>query len=259
MENSTKNKLAALAAHTLFLTCAGAMLIFISSAGSYLEKIKNSIFITAYSDARKAEDLNNLSKRIEAIAGVKRLRVLPENEILAAVEGTLTLKDTLIAMQGITMPSVIRVYPEDLNYENFIVISSRIEALHGIKASDSGGSAVKKLFIFASAFQKAVRLITALLLLSALGAALTAAASIKYLSERFQFLAERKLPMRNIILRCAAGIIIIPLSSLILSLLILLAFYEAGDGVISFLSPAQLLILLLLAALPAAARLVKSA
>jgi hypothetical protein len=53
--------------------------------------------------------------------------------------------------------------------------------------------------------------------------------------------------------------LIIPLSSLTASVLILLAFYETGEGAVSFLNPAQALLLLILSLLPAAAKLVKSA
>ncbi|MDO9513087.1 MAG: hypothetical protein Q7J59_00560, partial [Elusimicrobiota bacterium] len=125
--------------------------------------------------------------------------------------------------------------------------------------SDTGGNAVKKLFVFASVFNKAVCFITALLILSALASAAAAFVSMEYLSEKFRFLAERNVPRRDIVLKYAAEITLIPLSSLIISILILLAFYQTtGGNTMVFLASPQTVLLLLLSSLPSAARLIKS-
>ncbi|PIV19185.1 MAG: hypothetical protein COS41_01930 [Elusimicrobia bacterium CG03_land_8_20_14_0_80_50_18] len=260
MENSTKNKLAALASHTLFLTCIGAVMLFRSSSGNYFEKLKNSIFLTAYSDERKTEELTALKNKIEEISGVKNAAVLTENEVLEAMEGALAKKDILLSIKSVEIPSLIKIYPGSLNYENFGRIASLIENMHGIKAVDSGGNAVKKLFVFASDFQKAIRFITALLLLSAFGAALGASSSMKYLSEKFRFLSERAVPPGDILLKYASELFLIPLASLIISMLILLAFYQTNrGGIMFFLTPGEILLMLALSSLPSASRLVKSA
>ncbi|MBA3065026.1 hypothetical protein FP828_00870 [bacterium] len=264
MDNSAKNKLKALAAHTLFLTCAGALLMFRASSGTYFEKIRRSIFITAYTECRGEEELDALKNKIEAVEGVKKTVILTEDEVFTALEGSLTKKDILLSIGNIKIPSLCKIYPYTLNYEKLRKISDTISAFSEIKYSDTGGKAVKGLFIFAEDFQKAVIFITALLLLGVLSSALAAAKSMKYLSERFHFLSERGIAPKNIVLQYAVEMFLIPLTSLIVSILILLAFRQSNCGnIITFLTAPQIILLIGLSALPAAARaaarLIKSA
>ncbi len=246
-------------AHALFLTCAGALFMFCGSSGRYFEKLKNSVFITAYTECRSEADLAAVKNRIAAISGVKHIVILTENEVFAALEGALAKKDILLSIKDIEIPSILKIYPGTLNYERFGKIAEQINALAEIKSSDTGGNAVKKLFVFASDFKKAVRFITALLILSALASAAAAFVSMKYLSEKFQFLAERNVPRRDIVFKYAAEITLIPLSSLIISILILLAFYQTtGGNTMVFFTYPRTLLLLLLASLPSAVRLIKS-
>ncbi len=260
MENSAKNKLKALLAHTLFLTCAGALFMFRASSGRYFEKLKNSIFITAYTECRGEEELAALKNKIEAVEDVGKTVILTEDEVFAALEGLLAKKDILISIENIKIPVLCKIYPDTLDYEKLRKISDKINTLKEIKYSDTGGKAVKGLFIFAGDLKKAVNFMTALLLLTVLASALAASESTEYLSERFNFLAERGIPTKDIVLKYAAETVIIPLSSLIVSILILLAFRQTNFGnSIVFLTPAQILLLTGLSGIPAAARLIKSA
>ena len=260
MGNSTKNRLKALLSHTLFLTCAGTLVIFTGSSGKYFEKLKNSIFITAYTECRTNAELAALKNKIEASPDVAKAVILTEDEVFSALEGSLAKKDVLSSIKDIKIPILCKIYPRTLNYEKLGKISDEINALGEIKYSDTGGKAVKKLFVFASDFKKAVTLITALLLLAILSSAFAAYYSTKYLSEKFNFLSERGIRGKDILLKYAAETIIIPLISLIFSILILLAFRQSNCGnIMVFLTPAQILLIACLSALPAAARLIKRA
>ncbi|MEA2082347.1 MAG: hypothetical protein U9O97_06370 [Elusimicrobiota bacterium] len=258
MGNSAKNKIKALIAHTLFLTCAGSLVMFRTSSGRYFERLKNSIFITAYTECHGEEDLAALQNKIETVAGVKKVVTVTEKEIFAALKGALTRKDILSAIQNVRIPVMYKIYPRTLDYKKFGKIAADINAFNKIKYSDTGGKAVKKLFLFASDFKTAVAFITVLLLLSALTAAAAAAASMKYLSEKFRFLSERNISRKDMLLNHAAETVIIPLSALIVSILIMLAVYQARRGdIIFFLTPPQVLLLAVFSAFPCAVRLTK--
>jgi len=245
-------------AHTLFLTCAGALFMFRSSSGRYFEKLKNSIFITAYTDCRQEAKLAVLKKKLEAVEDVKKAVILTEDEVFATLEGALAKKDILLSIKNIKIPVLCKVYPRSLDYENYRKISDEISALKEIKYSDAGGKAVKNLFIHADNFKKTVNFITALLLIAALTAAMAALMSTKYLQERFRFFSERGVPYKDILFKYAAETVIIPLSSLIVSILILLAFRQTtGGNIVVFINAPQILLLAVLSALPWAARLIK--
>ena len=133
----------------------------------------------------------------------------------------------------------------------FTETAGKISLVKGVKRTDAGGRAVKKIFLFAEKVKTAGFAAEIILILSCLIAGWETVRAGKSVRDRYAFLRERGFGKKQAVIKNLTPIILTPLLSALAAVFILYVIsVQAGGGLTAFLSTPQTAFVFILSFIP---------